>query len=156
MSHCNREPRDYRLKLRLWNGDVQVVDDPYRFGPLLSDFDLYLHGEGTNYESYNTLGAHIVEWPGLSGVRFAVWAPNAERISVIGSFNNWDPEHHPMHRRETGGLWECFVPGVDQGAVYKYRIVSRANGYTVDKADPVAFFCGRVAEAGIHRLGPFV
>src|SRR5436189_4249690 len=88
----------------------------------LGDQDLWLWSEGRHFEIDRLLGAHLVQRGGARGAYFAVWAPNAERVSVIGSFNNWNPEHHPMHRRESGGLWEAFVPGVDTGAVYKYRI----------------------------------
>jgi 1,4-alpha-glucan branching enzyme len=140
VAHCDPEPRDYRLRLRLWNGDVQVVDDPYRFGPLLSDFDLYLHGEGTNYESYNTLGAHIVEWPGVSGVRFSVWAPNAEVVCVVGDFNHWDTRRNPMRLR-SAGIWEIFIPDIGAGTPYKYYIRSRHLGHRQLKADPYAFAC---------------
>ncbi len=87
------------------------IDDPYRFPPLLSDFDLHLHGEGTHYETYNMLGSHLVESEGVPGVRFAVWAPNAEVVSVIGDFNDWDTRRHPMRLR-TGGVWELFLPGL--------------------------------------------
>ena len=86
---------------------TRMIDDPYRFPPLLSDFDLHLHGEGTQYESYRTMGAHLVECEGVHGVRFAVWAPNAEVVSVVGDFNDWDERRHPMraaHRRRLGDL----------------------------------------------------
>ncbi len=112
-----QDPRAYKLQFTLWNGATKVeADDPYRFPPLISEFDLHLHGEGTNYESYRTLGAHIVECEGVPGVRFAVWAPNAEVVSVVGDFNDWDERRHPMRLR-TGGIWEFFMPAaapVDQ------------------------------------------
>ena len=90
--------------LTLWNGSTEEIEDPYRFPPLISDFDLHIHGEGTQYESYRTMGAHLVECQGVAGVRFAVWAPNAEVVSVVGDFNDWDERRHPMRRRTGGSL----------------------------------------------------
>jgi 1,4-alpha-glucan branching enzyme len=104
---------------------------------LLTDYELYLHGEGTNYESYRTLGAHLMNSGDVDGVRFAVWAPNAEAVSVIGDFNYWDRTQHSMHNRD--GVWELFVPSIGQGANYKYSIVSRF-GHEQQKSDPYAFF----------------
>ncbi len=103
------EPKPYRLRVKSWSGDVSEFDDPYRFPLLLTDFELHLFSEGTNYESYCTMGAHIVEVEGVSGVRFAVWAPNAEVVSVAGDFNEWDARRNPMRMR-TAGVWELFVP----------------------------------------------
>ena len=136
----HREPDDYRLSVHLWNGGIELIDDPYRFPPLLTDFDLYLHGEGTHYESYNTLGSHIVESLGVQGVRFSVWAPNAEVVCVVGDFNHWDTRRHPMRLRN-GGIWELFIPGIGAGAHYKYFVRSRHLGYRQLKADPYAFAC---------------
>ncbi len=133
------EPRPYRFRLRLWNGETIEREDPYRFPLLLSDFDLHLHTEGTLYEAYNSLGAHLVEVEGVQGVRFAVWAPNAEVVSVIGDFNGWDPRAHPMRLR-SAGVWEIFIPGLGQGTIYKYYVRSRYHGYRAEKADPYAFF----------------
>ena len=134
------QPRGYRLRLKLHDGSVSEIEDPYRFTPLLSEFELHLHGEGTHYESYNTLGAHLVTSDGVKGVRFAVWAPNAEVVSVVGDFNGWDTRRHPMRLRE-GGVWEIFLPGVLEGAAYKYFVRSRRKGYRQMKADPHAFRC---------------
>jgi 1,4-alpha-glucan branching enzyme len=106
--------------------------------PALSDFDLYLLAEGTHSRAYNKLGAHLVDQEGRRGVQFAVWAPNAERVSVVGDFNNWSPEANPL-LRTAAGVWELFLPGVRPGARYKYHLVSRFRGYTVDKADPYGF-----------------
>src|ERR1041385_977679 len=99
---------------------------------LLSDTDLHLFNEGTHRTLWEKLGSHIV--PG--GVIFDVWAPNAERVSVIGDFNAWDPQRNLLEARGASGLWEGFVPDIGKGTVYKYHIVSRAGGYRVDKADP--------------------
>jgi 1,4-alpha-glucan branching enzyme len=101
---------------------------------LLSDWDLHLFNEGTHTKLWKKLGNHIV--PG--GVMFGVWAPNADRVSVVGDFNAWDPDANPMQVRGQSGIWEGFVPGLERGATYKYRIVSRGNHYTVNKADPMA------------------
>src|SRR6185503_13656996 len=131
------EPRLYRIRATLFSGASIEFEDPYRFPPLLSAFDLHLHGEGTHYETYNTLGSHLVEVEGVPGVRFAVWAPNAEVVSVIGDFNDWDSRRHPMRLR-TGGIWELFLPNLPEGSAYKYHVRSRIHGYQEQKADPYA------------------
>ena len=132
------DPGRYALRLTMWNGAVEEIDDPYRFPPLLSDFDLHIHGEGTQYESYRAMGAHVVKCEGVPGVRFAVWAPNAELMSVVGDFNEWDERRHPMRMR-SGGIWELFIPGVGVGTNYKYSVRSRVRGYRQQKADPYGF-----------------
>ena len=104
----------------------------------ISEFDLYLLAEGTHYRAYEKLGAHITEKDGKRGVQFAVWAPNAKGVSIIGDFNNWNPNAAIM-RPSTAGIWEGFVPDIAQGASYKYHIESRYRDYTVDKADPYGF-----------------
>ena len=104
----------------------------------ISEFDLYLLAEGTHYRAYEKLGAHITEKDGERGVQFAVWAPNARRVSIIGDFNSWNPNAAIM-RPSTAGIWEGFVPGIGQGASYKYHIESRYRDYKVDKADPYGF-----------------
>jgi len=133
-----KPPGAYRLRVKRWDGEVTEHDDPYRAPPLLSDFDLYLHSEGTNYETYNMLGAHLTECQGMRGVRFAVWAPNAEAVTVAGDFNEWDARRNPMRVRQ-GGVWELFVPGVGSGAHYKYFVRGRDHGYQQMKVDPHAF-----------------
>jgi hypothetical protein len=122
----------------LWNGEVVSIEDPYRFPPLLTDFELYLHGEGTHYETYNSMGAHLVTCEGVPGVRFAVWAPNAHTVSVAGDFNDWDTARHPMRLRN-GGIWEIFLPNVGEGAAYKYYVRSKFKGVAQLKADPYGF-----------------
>jgi 1,4-alpha-glucan branching enzyme len=105
---------------------------------LLTDQDLYLFNEGTHFHLYHKLGAHPVVLDGVPGTSFAVWAPNAERVSVIGDFNSWESGTLPLRARGSSGIWEGVVPGVGRGAQYKYHIVSRYGGYAVDKADPFA------------------
>jgi 1,4-alpha-glucan branching enzyme len=134
------DPSAYRIRARLWDGREIELDDPYRFGPQISDSDLYLHTEGTLNEAYRALGAHVVHADGAAGVRFAVWAPNAETVAVTGEFDDWDVRRHPMRRRN-GGIWEIFIPGLGAGTSYKYNIRSRFAGYQQLKADPYAFYC---------------
>ncbi|MEO7649896.1 MAG: 1,4-alpha-glucan branching enzyme, partial [Bryobacteraceae bacterium] len=134
------EPRHYRLRAHLWNGGACDMEDPYRFPPQLTDFDLYLHSEGTHYETYNTFGAHLTTSLDVPGVRFAVWAPNAEVVSVIGDYNQWDARRHPMRQR-SGGVWEIFIPGLTQGDTYKYNVRSKLRAFQQQKADPYATFC---------------
>jgi len=105
----------------------------------LTDYDLYLFGEGTYLRAYEKLGAHLGDVDGRSGTHFAVWAPNAERVSVVGDHNGWNPHAHPMQARAQSGLWETFIPDLKGGALYKYHIVSRNSGYVVDKADPYGY-----------------
>jgi 1,4-alpha-glucan branching enzyme len=138
IADCTKDPGVYRLRLHLWSGSVTEIEDPYRFPPQITDFDLHLHFEGTNYESYRMLGAHLTNSEGVAGTRFAVWAPNAEVVAVAGEFNGWDDRRHPMRLR-SGGVWELFIPGVGEGACYKYAIRSRVHGYREQKADPYAF-----------------
>jgi len=136
----NGDPGPYLIRAKLWDGREVDIDDPYRHGPQISDSDLYLHTEGTLYEAYRTLGAHLAQSEGTSGVRFAVWAPNAVSVTVTGEFNDWDIRRHPMRRRN-GGVWEIFLPGLGPGTTYKYNIRSRFAGYQQLKADPYAFAC---------------
>jgi 1,4-alpha-glucan branching enzyme len=106
---------------------------------LLGDDDIYLFNEGSHNKLYDRLGAHVLERGKASGTNFAVWAPNAATVSVVGDFNGWDNDANPLQLREKSGIWEGFIPGVGEGAVYKYHIVSSLAGYVVDKADPFAF-----------------
>ena len=97
--------------------------------------DCYLFGEGTHYEIYEKLGAHVTEIDGVKGTYFAVWAPHATNVSVIGEFNNWIGYDHNMKMENDSGIWELFIPGVDEGALYKY-VISTQTGDTLYKADP--------------------
>ena len=137
-AHLENEPGAYKLHVTDRQGTVYEQEDPYRFPPVLSDFDLHLHSEGTNYEGYNSFGSHLVTVNGIDGTRFAVWAPNALIVSVVGDFNGWDTRRHPMRAR-TGGVWEIFMPGVKAGTAYKYAIKSHYRGYSQMKSDPYGF-----------------
>ena len=132
------EPGAYKLRVTDRQGNSSEMEDPYRFPTALSDFDLHLHSEGTNYEGYNAFGAHLITLNGVAGTRFAVWAPNAIIVSVVGDFNGWDTRRHAMRSR-TGGVWEIFIPGVAAGAPYKYAVKSRFVGYSQMKSDPYGF-----------------
>jgi 1,4-alpha-glucan branching enzyme len=132
------EPGPYRFRIRDWQDVESVIEDPYRFGTIITDFDLHLHAEGTLYESWRSFGSHAATLEGVDGVRFAVWAPNAELVAVVGDFNRWDARRHVMRRRNSG-VWEIFIPGVKTGDAYKYQVRSRLQGYQQMKADPYAF-----------------
>jgi 1,4-alpha-glucan branching enzyme len=138
VAHLTNPPGAYKFRVTLGNGDTAIQEDPYRFPAIITDFQLHLLGEGTHYECYRTLGAHIVECNGVRGVRFAVWAPNALVVSVVGDFNDWDTRRHPMRLR-TAGVWEIFLPGLDEGTIYKYFVRSHHRGHVEMKADPYAF-----------------
>lgn len=138
VARLDGDQRHYLLRIRKWNGERSEFEDVYRFPPLLTDFELHLVGEGTNFESYRTFGAHLTEIDGVQGTRFAVWAPNAIAVSVAGDFSEWDSRRYPMRLR-TGGIWELFIPGVKEGFNYKYDIRSKFRGYHQQKADPYAF-----------------
>jgi 1,4-alpha-glucan branching enzyme len=129
----------YRLRFRNEYGDVWEVHDTYAFPYLLTEFDLYLMGEGRHYDTYEKLGAHVKTLEGVAGVHFAVWAPNARRVSVVGDFNGWDGRVNPMRSRGNSGIWELFVPEHDEGMIYKYEIVGPQNNVLPLKADPYGF-----------------
>ena len=116
----------------------EPVEDPYRFGPIISNFDLHLHTEGTLHRAWETFGAHPQIIDGVHGVRFAVWAPSALTVTVTGVFNDWHATRHSMRRRD-GGVWELFIPGIRSGDVYKYRVKSQYNDSVQLKCDPYAF-----------------
>jgi 1,4-alpha-glucan branching enzyme len=128
----------YRLRARYGEQEIEF-EDAYRFPPVLSDFDLYLLGEGNHLRLYDKLGAHPVEMEGVHGVAFVVWAPNARRVSVVGDFNLWDGRRHAMRVRGNG-WWEIFVPGAKAGDKYKYEIVTRNGALLPLKSDPCAAF----------------
>jgi 1,4-alpha-glucan branching enzyme len=129
----------YRLRLTNHEGQTRDADDPYRFPSTLSDYDLHLLGEGTHYRVYDKLGAHPTRLDGVDGTLFAVWAPNARRVSVVGDWNVWDGRRHPMRLHPGNGIWELFLPGVGPGARYKYEILGPGGDLQALKADPLAF-----------------
>ncbi len=124
----------YRLRV-MWGDEMVELEDPYRFPSLMGEMDLHLFGEGNHHRLYEKLGAHISEVDGIRGTAFAVWAPNARRVSVVGDFNGWDGRRHAM-RKHPGGVWEIFVPGVGDGAVYKFEIRGYEGNILPLKADP--------------------
>jgi 1,4-alpha-glucan branching enzyme len=128
---------DYILRIH-WQDSVQETEDPYAFGPLLGEMDLYLFSEGTDWNLAEHFGAMPTRVGDVPGVRFAVWAPNATRVSVVGDFNNWDGRRHPMRLRREAGVWEIFLPRLGHGERYKYEILGPAGELLPLKADPVA------------------
>ncbi|TDK37448.1 1,4-alpha-glucan branching protein GlgB [Rhizobium deserti] len=127
----------YRFRIH-WPDAVQEMEDPYSFGMLLGDLDLHLIGQGTHYDLGRTLGAIPVEQDGVQGVRFAVWAPNARRVSVVGDFCAWDGRRYPMRLRPQAGIWELFIPRLTHGERYKFEIIDAHGNLLPQKADPVA------------------
>jgi 1,4-alpha-glucan branching enzyme len=131
---ATREKFDYRLRVEDGMGHAFTIDDPYRYGPVLTDFDLHLLAEGTHFRAWDRLGARPITLGIRAGVHFAVWAPSARRVSVVGDFNGWDGRVLPMRKR-TGGYWEIFVPDLGVGDCYKFEVAG-ADGSIVLKADP--------------------
>jgi 1,4-alpha-glucan branching enzyme len=129
----------YRLEVTDSAGTVTERHDPYAFQPLLTDLELHLFAEGRLYKAYDTLGAHVRTVDGVSGVHFVVWAPNAQRVSVVGEFNHWDGRCHQMTSRGATGLWELFIPDLPEGTLYKYELRARNQEAPFLKADPYAF-----------------
>jgi 1,4-alpha-glucan branching enzyme len=129
----------YRLLVE-WHGRAVELEDPYRFPPWLGDLDVHLLAEGRHLGAYDRLGAHPATLEGIEGVAFAVWAPNARRVSVVGDFNNWDGRRHCMRLRHGCGVWEIFIPGLGAGERYKYEIKAQDGTVLPLKADPVAFY----------------
>ena len=130
----------YDLVITDYQGQVRRTRDPYSFLPTLGEADLFLFGKGDERRIYEKLGAQLRVIDGVPGVSFAVWAPNAQRISVVGTFNGWDGRYHPMRLLGASGVWELFVPGLGEGTLYKYEI-RNAQGELVLKSDPYGFFC---------------
>jgi 1,4-alpha-glucan branching enzyme len=130
-------PLRYKLKVDYGDSGKFTLEDPYRFTPTLGELDLHLIAEGRHEEIYDRLGAHVREHEGVAGTAFAVWAPAARAVSVVGDFNSWDGRLHPMRSLGSGGIWELFLPEVGPGARYKYEILS-AEGELLLKADPYA------------------
>ncbi|MDO9283720.1 MAG: 1,4-alpha-glucan branching enzyme, partial [Aquabacterium sp.] len=128
----------YRLQISWADGSAQTADDAYRFGPLLGELDAWLLAEGTHLRPFEVLGATPRTHEGVAGTGFAVWAPNAQRVSVVGDFNGWDGRRHPMRLRRECGVWELFIPGVDSGARYKFELLGPQGQLLPQKADPMA------------------
>jgi len=129
-------PRHYEVFWYDGDGQEYVEVDPYTFAPQLGDLDLHLFGEGRHWHAYRVLGAHVRTVDGVTGTLFATWAPNAERVSVVGDFNRWDGRCHPMRVRGASGVWELFIPGVGPDTFYKFEIRARDDGSLHLKSDP--------------------
>ncbi|MEQ1910597.1 MAG: 1,4-alpha-glucan branching enzyme, partial [Vicinamibacterales bacterium] len=138
VSISGTEIPDYRLEITLHGGHLFQIDDPYRYGRVLTEYDLYLLGEGTHYRAFEKLGAHRRQVGSTTGVHFAVWAPNAQRVSVVGDFNRWDGRTHAMRHFTLAGIWELFVPNLADGEKYKFEIRTAA-GHLLTKTDPFGF-----------------
>ncbi len=131
----------YRLRVETADGKASEIEDPYRFPPVLGEMDVYLIAEGKHLRLDEKLGAHPMTVDGVAGAGFAVWAPNATRVSIVGDFNDWDGRRNPMRFRAECGVWEIFLPGAGEGLLYKYEIASKKGELMALKADPFAFFC---------------
>tara|TARA_R110002096_G_scaffold6206_12_gene28632 strand:- start:2877 stop:5045 length:2169 start_codon:yes stop_codon:yes gene_type:complete len=131
---------DYRLRVTTTSGHSYDFDDPYRFESALGQIDLHLLGQGEHHELYEKLGAHRISLQGVTGTHFAVWAPNAGRVSVVGEFNDWDGRRHSMRLHPDIGVWDIFIPGVDQYALYKFEILDASWKLLPLKSDPLAHF----------------
>ncbi len=149
-------PFPYTIEFTNPAGDRWHERDAYSFGPVLGEMDVYLFNEGTHYDIYKKLGAHVREVEGVEGVHFSVWAPSAQRLSVVGDFNSWDGRVHPMRKLVPSGVWEIFLPGVHEGAHYKFE-VRGPQGEVFLKTDPYAFFAQHTTETGciVFDLGRY-
>ena len=134
------QSREFPYRLRIeWPGGTQETDDPYRFPTVLGEMDVWLLAEGSHLRPYERLGAHLRVIDGVAGTAFAVWAPDAQRVSVIGDFNTWDGRRHPMRLRRECGVWEIFIPGIGEGTRYKFEIRAKDGQVLPHKADPYGF-----------------
>jgi 1,4-alpha-glucan branching enzyme len=129
----------YELRGHDAQGGQWTYQDAYAFGPVFSDLDEHLLGEGKHNFLWEVLGAHVIKLGRVPGTHFAVWAPNAQRVSVVGAFNGWDGRRHMMRRRGGSGVWEIFIPNLEVGTAYKYEIVAPDGTLLPQKADPVGF-----------------
>ncbi len=140
-------PIGYHLDYTGFNGETWSQLDPYAFGPVLGEMDIYLFGEGTHYDVYKKLGAHPIEHDGVRGVHFAVWAPNAQRVSVVGDLNHWDGRVHPMRKILSAGIWEIFIPELGEGDHYKFEIRGPQGDVNL-KTDPFATYAQHGTSTG--------
>lgn len=131
--------KTYKIKGEDTFGKKYHQLDPYQFPPQISEYDLYLFHQGNHYQIYDKLGAHVTEINGIKGIHFAVWAPNATSISVVGNFNHWQPGQYPMSRIHLSGVWALFIPGLETDELYKYAVKSSTDGQIRMKSDPFAF-----------------
>ena len=129
----------YHIRVTAWDGSHYLTRDPYQYGPIMGEVDLHLFAEGQHWKIYDKFGAHLRTIGDATGVYFAVWAPNAQRVSVVGDFNGWDGRVNPMRKLIGSGVWELFLPGIKQGAHYKFEIRAQ-TGALLLKSDPFAFF----------------
>src|SRR3990172_8513618 len=129
------DPRNYMLRVTSYSGETTTMHDPYAFEPLLTDYDLPLLSEGSHWKSYERLGAHQRTVNGVKGINFAVWAPNAQSVGIVGDFNGWNARRHMMRKHIPSGVWELFIPGLDMGTLYKFAVKHR-GGHVVEKWDP--------------------
>ncbi len=129
----------YLFKITLYNDEHYEAHDVYRFIPVLGELDLYLYGEGNHLQIYDKLGAHLITHQGVQGVNFAVWAPNAKRVSVVGLFNDWDGRRHMMRPRGCSGIWEIFIPDMKEWDIYKYELIGGDGRLLPLKSDPFGF-----------------
>jgi 1,4-alpha-glucan branching enzyme len=132
-------PYNYQYEVHFKDGNSWTTNDPYRFEPLLGEQDRFLYNKGTNYKIYDHLGAHLLVVSDVKGTVFRVWAPNAQAVSVLGYFNSWDRRIHQMRSLGISGIWELFIPGLDEGEVYKFSVLTQ-NDEILEKADPFQFF----------------
>ena len=140
VGHAPRRKSRFAYRLRMTRDEsVWTVEDPYRFGPVLGELDEHLIGEGAHLNLWEVLGAHLMMHEGVEGTRFAVWAPNARRVSVVGNFNGWDGRRHLMRQRGQTGVWEIFLPGIGEGEAYKYELLDPNGQLLPQKADPFGF-----------------
>ncbi|MBE5946036.1 MAG: 1,4-alpha-glucan branching protein GlgB [Lachnospiraceae bacterium] len=146
----NHKKFDYKLNVKFDNGEELSYIDPYIFEPVIDPIDISLFNEGKHYNIYEKMGAHPLTVDGVEGVMFAVWAPNAERVSVVGNFNNWDGRRHPMRKLDYSGIFEIFIPGKYVGEIYKYEICAK-SGEVFMKSDPYAF-SGELRPANASRI----
>ncbi|MFA6110884.1 MAG: 1,4-alpha-glucan branching protein GlgB [Candidatus Latescibacterota bacterium] len=146
----------YELEVVDGTGNLERRRDPYSFWPLVGEYDQYLFNEGSHLHVFDRLGAHPTVVDGAGGVLFAVWAPNARQVSLVGDFNRWDGRRHPLRSLGTSGIWELFVPGLGEGEVYKYQVKARDGGLHL-KADPYGFGCERPPRTAsvVRRIDAF-